>query len=108
MEKVYERIAEYETRLAYLKGQTDTGGSQYLSKEHVTESEALESKITEMKSVLAEFEGQFCGDYPSLKPEKKKKSKAPAKADDSGAGCMMLGVIALAIAFVVFLVMLNQ
>ena len=111
---IYERINEYEQRLSYLKGQTDTGSQRYVSREHTQEIDTLSEKLSEMKKKAAAFEKQFCDTYPTLKPKenkpktRNKKARKKRNGDTSQSGSIGFVVFLFIIAFIAILFLYNQ
>jgi len=113
---IYDRMNEYEQRLSYLKGQTDTGSQRYVSREHVQEIKTLTDQLSEMRKKAAVFEKQFCDDYPTLKPrenkqkarKKKTRKKRGGDASQSGSiGFVIFLLVTFIIAFIAILLLYN-
>ncbi len=117
LEKVNERLAEYERTLAYLQGQTAAGGHQLLTRERRRQISQLETKINDMKKTLAAFEQKFCDDFPAPPPLKEKESPSPKSktAPPAGGasqprvlGCLIFLLVTVVLTFLAIVFLYNQ
>lgn len=117
LEKVNERLAEYERTLAYLQGQTAAGGQQLVSRERRRQILQLETNIGDMKKMLAAFEQKFCEDFPAPPPVKEKESPPPkskaapsagARSQSRALGCLIFLLLAVVLTFLAIVFLYNQ